>query len=359
VTDPITVLQSFPPPLPTTNPYSIMLPQYLRKLPGVSVLPFSWRTALLGRYDVFHVHWPEILVSGQSPAKKLVRQGLFVLLLARLEATRVPLVRTVHNLGLPSGITRRETALLHVAERLTTLRIIINPTTPIPADQPSACILHGDYRAWYAGFPRREVVPGRILYFGTIRRYKNVPALIRAIREIIPGRAEPELSVHVAGRLSTPDLEAPLRELAGPDPRIALHLDFIDDEHLVLEVSAAELVVLPYTEMHNSGSVLATLSLGRPVLTPRSPVNDLLEQEVGQGWIHQYDGALSGRQILDTLEALRRDPPPAPPELSARDWQQGARDHLVAYRRAVELRRGRARRGRARRARAAAAAGAG
>jgi beta-1,4-mannosyltransferase len=78
----LVVQQSFPRPRPTTNPYLVMLRDAVAAVPGVEVRTFTWRGALLDRYDVFHVHWPEILVSGHSPLKALVRQGLTVLLVA-------------------------------------------------------------------------------------------------------------------------------------------------------------------------------------------------------------------------------------------------------------------------------------
>ncbi len=56
------VLQSFKEPGPYTNPYVVMLREALTATPGLEVLTFSWRTALLGRYDVFHVHWPETII---------------------------------------------------------------------------------------------------------------------------------------------------------------------------------------------------------------------------------------------------------------------------------------------------------
>ena len=35
--------------------------------PDVRIRYFSWRAALLGRYDVFHVHWPELMIRGAEP----------------------------------------------------------------------------------------------------------------------------------------------------------------------------------------------------------------------------------------------------------------------------------------------------
>ena len=79
---PIRVLQSFPTPRPTTNPYIVMLARSLQSEPGIAMSTFTWKRALLGRYDVFHAHWPEILVSGHSPVKTAVRQLFTILLLA-------------------------------------------------------------------------------------------------------------------------------------------------------------------------------------------------------------------------------------------------------------------------------------
>ncbi len=174
----LVVLQSSPAPRPTTNPYIVMLGRALAQAPGVRPLHFSWRTALLGRYDVFHVHWPEILVDGRSPLKKAVRQALTVALVAKLTLGRIPIVRTVHNLERPQGIGRRESLLLALMERMTTLRVRVNPITEIPADQPHATILHGHYRDWFRDEPRADAVPGRLGYVGLVRRYKGVEQLV-------------------------------------------------------------------------------------------------------------------------------------------------------------------------------------
>ena len=139
---------------------------------------------------------------------------------------------------------------------------------------------------------REFVVPdsvrGRITYFGTVRRYKGVESLVQAFR----GIGRPSLSLHISGRLSSPDLEVGIRSLAGDDRRISMSFSFLSDEALVQEVGEAELVVLPYPKMHNSGATLAALSLGRPVLVPANAVNQRLGEEVGPGWVHLYDGDL-------------------------------------------------------------------
>lgn len=336
----LVVLQSFPRPRPTTNPYLVMLGRSLAELPDVQVLTFSWRRALRGRYSVFHVHWPEILVSGAGPAKKVVRQLLFVLLLLRLRATRTPLVRTVHNLELPSGISRREVALLRWAERWTTLRIRLNEQTPVPAGAASVTVVHGHYRDWFATHPRASARPGRLAFVGLLRRYKGVDRLI-GVFGATAGRTAHELELRVAGQPSTPELGAELATAAAGDPRVSVALGFLPDADLVTEITSAELVVLPYREMHNSGGTLAALSLDRPVLVPDNPVNERLADEVGPGWVHRYAGTLTAEHLLAAVSAVRAGRPSASPDLGRRDWDRVGQAHADAYRRALELARGR------------------
>jgi beta-1,4-mannosyltransferase len=330
----LVVLQSFPRPRPTTNPYLVLLGRSLAALPDVRVLTFSWRRALRGGYGVFHAHWPEILVSGASPLKQAVRQVLFVLLLLRLRLTRTPLVRTVHNLELPSGISRREVALLRWAERWTSLRIRLNEETPIPDGAPFATVVHGHYRDWFAPHPRAAAQPGRLAFVGQVRRYKGVDRLV-AVFGATAGRAPEPLTLHVAGKPSSEALGAELLAAAAADPRIEVSLGHLSDADLVAAVTAAELVVLPYREMHNSGGALAALSLDRPVLVPDNPVNRRLAEEVGPGWVHRYAGELSADSLLEALAALRAAPPAVPPDLSLRDWDPLGEAHRAAYRRAL------------------------
>jgi beta-1,4-mannosyltransferase len=332
------VLQSFPDPRPTTNPYVVMLARSLAAVPGVEVRTFSWRTALTGDYDVFHAHWPETLVSGRTRPRQFVRQALFALLLLRLALRGTPLVRTVHNLELPRDISRSQTLLLKLAERRTTAFVVLNESTPAPAEKPSELIPLGHYREWFAQHPRSSAVAGRLNFFGMVRRYKSVDDLIRAFRQT----QAVDLSLRITGSPSTPELAATLIALADGDDRISFALDFLTDERLVAEVTAAELVILPYAAMHNSASVLASLSLARPVLVPDNEVNRRLRDEVGGNWVQCYEPPLTGAAIVHALALVQRDRPDEP-DLRRRDWDRAGEDHLRIYRLAAERARRRRR----------------
>ncbi|GGM13280.1 glycosyltransferase [Promicromonospora citrea] len=323
------VLTSHREPRATTNPYITMLTSALRRTPGVEVVTFTGRAALLGRYDVVHLHWPETItgLGGRRLAGRVVRWLLAALLLLRLTVTRTPVVRTVHNVGLPADAGPAQRLLLRWFDRLTTHRIVLNDRTECPG--PVTTIPHGHYRDWYTG-PRSATVPGRFQYVGLVRRYKGVEGLVEAFRAV----PDADVSLEVAGAASTPELAATITGLADGDPRVTLRFAFLSDDELVSAITAAELVVLPYRFMHNSGTVLAALSLDRPVLVPDTPVNADLAAEVGPGWIHTFTDDLTADDLTRALDAARA-PRAASPDLGAREWDDAGQAHLDVYRAAL------------------------
>lgn len=329
----IRVLQSFKEPGPRTNPYITQLRDSLAAADDVEPVCFTWREALTGRYDVFHAHWPESLIERRGRLSTFGRRVLYGVFLTRLRMRGVPVVRTVHNVDPPQGISRWDARMLAETERLTRVRIVLNPFTPVPPGAATVLIEHGHYRDWFARYPRSTAVPGRFAFFGKIRRYKNVDGLLRAFAGMPDTDASSTL--HVAGAPSSRELEDALRALASPDPRITLRFGHIDDAELVREVGEAGIVVLPYPEMHNSGSVLAALSLDRPVLVPDNEFNRALAAEVGDDWVLRFDGDLAPEHLRWAAGRIDALAPATSPDLSRRDWTDAGRRHAEAYREAL------------------------
>ncbi|MTB87998.1 glycosyltransferase [Aeromicrobium senzhongii] len=325
--DDLVVLESFPPPRPTTNPYITQLSQVLSRTSGLALRHFSYRAALTSRYDVFHTHWPENLVGGHHWYGRVARRALAVLLLLRLWALRVPVVRTWHNLERPSDLGRIDQWLLDGFDRLTALRIVLNPVTEQISSSPVVTILHGHYRDWYGHHHQPPATPGRVGYVGLIRRYKGVEDLLAAFARI----DDPAASLRVVGKPSTPELEETIRTLAREDPRMSVRLEFVDDADYAAELASMSLVAMPYRHMHNSGVALAALSVGRPVLMPDNPVNRALAEEVGHRWVHLFTGVVDEHDVSAALAAASTLAPTDRPDLSRRDWDDAGTAHLVAF----------------------------
>ena len=326
----IVVLHSLRPPDGTTK--------YVDQIvdgaaPGVQVRFFTWAMALFSRYDILHVHWPELLIrDSRRPWARMVKRRLLHLLLLRLRLQRIPLVWTAHNLSPHEAGSAAERRSLRRFSRHVDLTIRLNAVSPVTAGREAVTIPHGHYRWPFAQHPMPEAEPGRILYFGHIRPYKGVDTLLAAFRAIersdirlrIVGDPRPGQAEHV--------LEACVR-----DRRITGTLAFVDDRCLVDEIRRAQLVVLPYRgRMHNSGSLLAALSLGRPVLVPESPSNASLSAEVGPGWVLQHAGHLT-REVLEAAIETTAGGLAGEPRLDGRDWFHVGVLHRSAYRQALRL----------------------
>ena len=325
----ITVLLSIAPPDGTTK-YVDQLAE--GKVDTTVYKYFSWWTALLGRYQVFHVHWPEYLLRARNPFSKLIKPLLFRLLLYRLKISRIAVVRTLHNLHPHEIGDAREDRLLGRLDAMTSLYIRLNKATPID-ERNGVTILHGHFIGRFCGVTSSPSEIGRLLYFGLIRPYKGVERLL----EVFRSDKDPNLTLRIVGS-PRPELRALVTDACEKDRRITSRLEYVPDDVLVSEIYKAELVILPYKEMHNSGAILVALSLGRPVLAPSTPSNELLAQEVGIGWVNMYDGELNSEIIHSALRQIRSDRRSRTPQLSGRDWNIVGEQHYAAYLRAVKNR---------------------
>lgn len=332
------VLQTFGEPRATTNPYLVLLRAALVEEPSVEHIPFSWPTALIGRYDVLHVHWPDTLLAARHWWTKAGKRVAFACLVVRLRLGRIAVVRTVHNVTTPSG-SAVDRALIRSLDRRTDVRIRITPLTPEVDGVPSVLIPHGHYRSWFDRMPRADVIPGRLGYVGLIKPYKGVERLVDAFAEA--SAIDPTLTLRIAGRPTDAAMERGLRAAAERIGGLRTTLRYVGEEEFVALVTSSELVVLPYRLMHSSGAALAALSLGRPVLVPDNEVTRALAAEVGPGWVHRFGGDLTAGALLDAVRSLRADPPVAAPDLSTREWGDAGARHAGAYRLAVGRRGGR------------------
>ena len=179
---------------------------------------------------------------------------------------------------------------------------------PELAATPGAVTRHGHYRDAYdfsvsraeardrLGLPADAKVVASV---GQIRDYKNVPHLVRTFRE-----TDADAVLMVSGSAPKP-LAAQIRDSAGEDPRVRLDLRFLPDDELPTLLAAADLVVLPYRRIQNSGSAILALSANRPVLVPDLGAMRELQADVGGEWVRLYDGELAAEDLLASLDWAR------------------------------------------------------
>jgi beta-1,4-mannosyltransferase len=334
------------------NPYTWLLYSHLEAQGGVKVDEYGWRRILRGRYDVWHLHWPEGHLNQPSSAVALRRttSQLSWIRWARARGTKI--VWTIHNLRAHEGYHPKLEALFwrdfigHLDGHISLSRasqVQALARFPRLAELPGFVIPHGHYRESYpAPLVRSEARQALgidptatvVALVGYVRAYKNVPRLIQEFRRL-PGE---NLALLVAGESKSAELSDQIRAAAGRDPRVRLELRFLDEEQVHRYLSAADLVALPFREVLNSGSAILALSLDRPVLAPDAPSIVELQETVTPAWLRTYRGELTTEHLSAALEWVKQTGRPTPAPLASLDWDRIGAATLEAYRQVLAQR---------------------
>jgi hypothetical protein len=110
-----------------------------------------------------------------------------------------------------------------------------------------------------------------------------------------------------------------------------MHLDFVPKDRAQLYFRAADLAILPYREILNSGSAVLALSFNCPVLVPLRGALGELQTQVGEEWVRTYAGELIPSQIEEALDWALHTSRPQKAPLTALDWKELTQQTLAAY----------------------------
>jgi glycosyltransferase involved in cell wall biosynthesis len=193
---------------------------------------------------------------------------------------------------------------------------------------------HGHYRDVYPDRLDRTQARARLglqsdavvfVFVGQVRPYKGVDCLCRAFREVRSDRAR----LVVAGSAED-NMAAAVRAAAGDDARITFEFAFIQDADLQVYLRAADLVVLPYVDVLNSGSALLALSFDVPILVPGTTTFQELREAIGTAWVLTYDGPITAHALSAAMAAVQSTPRVGRPVLDSLAWPRIAQQTLDA-----------------------------
>lgn len=112
--------------------------------------------------------------------------------------------------------------------------------------------------------------PGRLLLcFGALRPYKGIPDLLSAFTEVCD--TQPDVHLAIVGKpigLQEEDLRSDMgrRGLSG---RVTLHAAYVPTDRIATWYAAADIAVLPYRRITQSGALQLAYAFGKPVVATR------------------------------------------------------------------------------------------
>lgn len=331
------------------NPYVSILADHLGRH-GCEAVP----APTLGgdRFGALHVHWLETPLWGfwtkRVPRIAEYRARRILRLARRMRQDGAPVVWTAHNL------TPHEVSVAHQrhAYRIMcddflpnvsdvicmseTGRREVERAFPELARARVHVVPHPHYVDYFARIPRaipseaedfsKKNVP-TMLTFGQLRAYKGIPDTVKVMRGL-----KRDFRFIVAG--PGPDAETTaIRTAMADDPRFLLIGRQITDAEIAGLIEVADLVLFNFENILNSGSIMAALSLGRPVLAPNLGAIADLQAMVGHRWVRLFEGRIAAGDIESALLSL---PLLGMPDLRAFNPDVVARQHALIYRSGIE-----------------------
>lgn len=300
-----------------SNPYLTMLHTEVigggSELPG-TVDPGRLMAELRNRRasGAVHIHWTGPLIEkrrSQREAEEFVDEFITALEEARTRGRAV--LWTVHN-ALPHDSKYPDTAVrLHseIARVADIIHVLSHATVDavdgvyeLPADKVRV-LEHSSYQGMYGdrvpmSDARREIGAGggrTALFFGQLRPYKGLDQLFDAA---IALQQENPVELLLAGK-PAPELADELGRIRSSGVSVTSALRFIEDSEVAAWFSAADVAVLPYRKVLNSGSMMLAATFALPVILPDEPA--LMADYGDQPWIRFFDTTRSAASIGELL----------------------------------------------------------
>lgn len=288
---------AFLPDYSDDNPYQTCLARALESLgtivvtgPGPSrqrrLLPLVSATLNQDRLDVLHLHWSSAYTVSPQLWKSLVKSARFLAELAAVKRSGTKIVWTAHNLLHHEQyhtrlelLSRRRLARLAdaiIVHCAAAKQSVMNAyELPSTASGKIFVVPHASYIGTYPNtVSRSEARRGMgslddedrvFLFLGKLRPYKGLRTLVSAFREV--GLSSPNKLLIAGSPQSSSAIEEVERARQG-DTRIVFHPHFVPDDRIQLYMNAADVVVLPFTDVLTSGSLLLAMSFGKPFIAP-------------------------------------------------------------------------------------------
>ena len=252
------------------------------------MLPLMLTRARLQGYNTLHVHWtfpfslPFSLPSSRSAAVRACMEfwaaGLW--LLAKLYGMR--LIWTAHNVRPHEPLFLNDARAHRFLGRLSD-RIIVH--TQAARQQLAsiglgshrvAVIPHGNYVGMYPDTVTKQEARNKLgitsggtvlLFFGLIRPYKGIEALLTAFEAL--DKDLPDVRLVIAGSVQDEAMRRRLETAAAKNPKLHIQLTYVADDQLQYLFRAADYTVLPYERSTTSGVSLLACSFDCPIIAPQ------------------------------------------------------------------------------------------
>jgi beta-1,4-mannosyltransferase len=317
-------VMSIPGPRHAQNSYFPMLWRALVDA-GVEMISARSLAALALRFDILHVHLPELLVEKQF-FLALITGPTFLCYVVAARIAGKKLVWTIHEVT-PTRPHLLTWPFLWCMRRLTSAYVFMNRLSEVeffkryPNERKKTVrtIPHSAYPVTKISATRRSEIRQSlnlspdcvaIGFLGEIRPYKNPAALQYLPIEDPEGRPTKLLVVGgLHASCDIDDIEALFRVIE--QNRLVRVGDRPSDERLSELIQSVDVVFMPYLRGWNSGFAMLVLGSRGRILCSDLPMFRELEDAVGAPWVYVFDHRATdlSRELATAVARIGQDKP--------------------------------------------------
>jgi glycosyltransferase involved in cell wall biosynthesis len=298
-----------------SNPYNYLLYSGIEKQ-GVDVKEFSFKRSLSLNYDLIHIHWPELYLNSHYLLKAYLYTFMFIFCLMFSKVFGKKIIWTAHNLK-AHNVRYPKLSKVFWAAYLPLVDGVISLSKAneklffgkfnFKQKIQSTVIHHGLYASYYQNSVTKQAAKKYFsideskkvcLFIGQVKAYKNVEALVKLFDE---EKALNNVVLIIAGKFESKAYFNQVNLQAAANKNIIIHDKFIFDNDLQYYFNAAEICLLPFKDIFNSGSVLLAASYKTPVIAPYCENFIEYADLIGMYSISTYANEISAGFIVNKL----------------------------------------------------------
>lgn len=274
------------------NPYQYLMMNGLNESPNLEVQSgihdkfFGiFRTALIQKPDYIHFDWETSYYYRKNIILTLISIPLFIVqVLIAKYIFRCKLVWTPHNLIPHDAKHLRVHNFCRVffAKQMSWIRLFhedaISRAANVFKVSPNKFKImpEGSYIKYYPNEMNQEKARSilgipmdkkLLLYIGLIKPYKGVFELVKAFNNLENNK---DTILLIAGKAMNKEYLNKIQQQLNPN--IKLKEGFVQDADLQVYFNASDIVVLPFENIENSGSVILAMGFSKPIVAPNKGV---------------------------------------------------------------------------------------
>ena len=345
---------SMPGPRHAQNSYFPLLWHALKGA-GLEMIDARTSAAVMLKFDILHVHFPEHLVTERRLQSALVAAPLFLAYVVAIRIAGKKLVWTIHEIA-PKRRHWLAWPFLWCMRRFTNAYVFMNRTSeteffrryPGERQKILSRVPHSAFPVTRISAADRNIARLSLTHgaecflvglLGEIRPYKNPIALKylppsnsqgRPLRLIVAG------TMHASSDVDS--IEAAFCKL--DSQRLVRIREQLSDQQLSELIQSVDLVFMPYLQGWNSGFAMFALACGARLLCSGLPMFNEIAEALGSPWIYIFDhnAADLSHELAMAVARVSQDRPEAADYvrlerfLAAHSFEQAASQYANLYR---------------------------